>query len=98
MVFARFRFKKMLDFQAKHNFFICPNERVRRQTHRKQFFMAFSESFLGRKLQERGKITIIFLDNSVEKCCKTLLQFTVNYLIRQTALPNDLFMFAEAEK
>ena len=55
MVFARFRFKKMLVFQAKHNFFICPNERVRRQIHRKQFFMAFSESFLGRKLQERGK-------------------------------------------
>ena len=45
----------MLVFQAKHNFFICPNQRVRRQTHRKQFFMAFRESFLGRKLQERGK-------------------------------------------
>ena len=55
MVFARFRFKKMLVFQAKHNFFICPNERVRRQTHRKQLFMAVGESFLGRKLEERGK-------------------------------------------
>ena len=55
MVFARFPFKKMLVFQAKHNFCISPNERVRRQTHRKQFFMTFSESFLGRKLQERGK-------------------------------------------
>ena len=51
MVFARFPFKKLLVFQAKHNFFICPNERVRRQTHGKQFFMAPSEvlSFLGRK-------------------------------------------------
>ena len=28
---------------------------MRRQTHRKQFFMAFSESFLGRKLREREK-------------------------------------------
>ena len=31
-----------------------------------------SASFLGRELQERGKITIIFLHNSVEKCYKTL--------------------------
>ena len=74
MVFARFPFKKMLVFQAKHNFFTCPNERVRRQTHRKQFFMAFSGSFLDRKLQKRGKnrynIPTQFMD-----CCSSCSAF-----------------------
>ena len=35
---------------------------------------------------------------SVEKYYYTLLHFTVNYLIRRTALRNDLFMFAGARK
>ena len=70
------------------------NECVVRPTENN--FSGLSASFLDRKLQKTGKITIIFLHNSVGKCYKTLLQFTVNYLIRRMALPNDLFMFAGA--
>ena len=63
MVFARFPFKKMLVFQAKHNLFTCPNERVRRQIHRKQFFMALSEILREFSSKKEEKTAIIFLQN-----------------------------------
>ena len=53
----------MLVFQAKHNFLICPNERERRQTHRKQFIMALSEVLREFSSKKEEKIAIIFLDN-----------------------------------
>ena len=77
MVFARFPFKKMLVFQAKHNFFTCPNERVHCQTHRKQFFMTLSEilrEFFSKKRGKNGyNIPTQFMD-----CCSFCSHVTTN--------------------